>query len=67
MLVNSIAHLNRDFLVGSLEKRGKLWKWVAVYKVRKSMKLMCKTFDQHCEIDSLVGPSFSIVGSLLLG
>ncbi len=55
VLVKSFAHLNQAFLLASLE--GKL----SVHSRpseklapqpqgghRKSMKLMCKTFDQHC-------------------
>ncbi len=64
MLVKSSAHLNQDFLLASLEEKGKLWKWSSAvhtqpcYKLaplaegdhRKFMNLMCETFDQHCKL-----------------
>ena len=28
VLVKRFAHLNQDFLLASLEERGKLWKWL---------------------------------------
>ena len=31
MLVKGFPHLNQDFLLASLEERGKLWKWLRVY------------------------------------